>query len=107
MRQRAGWTDRRTDGDSDLVSPAAVVEAHACEGRELGLHALLVVLQLLSLDLFSHLPGLLDGLHHRILVPEQRCGVQAGQDVWGGSHTQLTHTHSRYTFTLFILIQSE
>lgn len=42
---------------------------------------LLLLVELLPLDLLPHVPGLLDGLHHRILVPKQRCGVEAGQDV--------------------------
>lgn len=43
---------------------------------------LLLLVELLPLDLLSHAPGLLDGLHHGVLVPEQRCRVQAGEDVW-------------------------
>lgn len=78
----------------DLSAPSnlvAVVEAHAAEGRQFGLQALvsrllllLLLVELLSLDLLPHAPGLLDGLHHCVLVPEQRCGVEAGQDVWEG-----------------------
>lgn len=73
----------------------SVVEAHAAESRQLGLQALcpgLVVvmmrrmmmmrkMMLLLLYLLPHLPRLLDGLPHSILVPEQRSGVQARQDV--------------------------
>ena len=68
---------------TDLVR-SAVADAHGVEGRQLGLHALLVVLQLLPLDLLPHFPGLLNGLHHSVLVPKQCCGVQTGQNVWGG-----------------------
>jgi len=64
---------------------SAVAEAHGGEGGELGFQPLLVVL---PLDLLSHLPGLLDGLHHSILVPEQRGGVQTGEDVCTAKHTQ-------------------
>lgn len=66
---------------SNLV---AIVEAHAAEGGQFGLQTLvsrlllLLLVELLPLDLLPHAPGLLDGLHHRILVPKQRCGVEAG-----------------------------
>ena len=63
---------------SDLV---AIVEAHVAEGRQFGLQAVVSWL-LLLLDLLPHAPSFLDGLHHRILIPEQRSGVEAGQDVW-------------------------
>lgn len=66
--------------DSDL---AAIAETHAAQGRELGLKALLLVMKLFPLDLLPHLPRLLDGVHHRILVPKQWRGVQARQDVCG------------------------
>ncbi len=71
---------------SNLV---AVVETHAAEGGQFGLQTvvsrlLLLMVELLPLDLLPHAPGLLDGLHHRVLVPKQRRGVEAGQDVWGG-----------------------
>lgn len=39
------------------------------------------MLQLFPLDLLSHFASFLDGLHHRVLVPEQRGRVQAGQNV--------------------------
>ncbi|TNN86645.1 hypothetical protein EYF80_003113 [Liparis tanakae] len=56
--------------DSVLVDhrlPLRVVE-----GGQLCFHALLVMLQLFPLDLLPHFPSLLDGLHHCVLVPEQR-----------------------------------
>lgn len=54
---------------------AAVAEAHVAERRQLGLQAGLL------LELLPHAAGLLDGLQHRLLLPEQRRGVQAGQEV--------------------------
>ena len=67
-----------------VLSNLAAVKTHAAQYRQLGFQALLVMVKLLSLDLLPHLPGLLDGLHHSVLVPEQCCGVQTGQNVWGG-----------------------
>lgn len=64
----------RHAGGSNLVG-SAVVEAHRSEGGQLRLHALLVMLQLFPLDLLPHFPGLLNGLHHCVLVPEQGGGV--------------------------------
>lgn len=70
---------------SNLV---AIVEAHAAEGGQFGLQTLvpwlllLLLVELLPLDLLPHAPGLLDCLHHRILVPKECRGVEAGQDVW-------------------------
>lgn len=80
---------------SNLV---AVVEAHAAQSWQLGLQTvvsrlllLLLVVELLPLDLLPHAPRLLDGLHHRVLVPKQRCGVEAGQDVWVGRRMMVCH----------------
>lgn len=72
-----------------LSNLVAIVEAHAAECWQFGLQTvvswllLLLLVELLPLDLLPHAPGLLDGLHHCVLVPEQCCGVQAGEDVWG------------------------
>lgn len=69
---KQGWTrDRLFDSNPNLVN-SAVVEAHWTEGGQLCFHALLVMLQLFPLDLLPHFPSLLDGLHHCVLVPEQR-----------------------------------
>lgn len=81
---------------SNLV---AVVEAHAAQSWQFGLQTvvswllLLLVVELLPLDLLPHAPRLLDGLHYRVLVPKQRCGVEAGQDVWEGRRTTVCHFH--------------
>lgn len=58
------------DSSPYLVN-SAVVKAHCAQGRQLCLHALLVVLQLFPLDLLPHFSSLLDGLHHCVLIPEQ------------------------------------
>ena len=59
---------------------AAIMEVHAAEAGELCIQTMLL-LQLLPLHPLPHLPRLLDGFHHCILVPKQRCRVQTGQDV--------------------------
>lgn len=46
------------------------------------------MLQLFPLDLLSHFASFLDGLHHRVLVPEQRGRVQAGQNVCARTRTR-------------------
>lgn len=53
------------------------------------------MLQLFPLDLLSHFASLLDGLHHRVLVPEQCRGVQAGQDVCARTHIGWTLDKAR------------
>lgn len=79
-----------------LIHLVAIVEAHAAEGRQLGLQALvprllLLLVELLPLDLLPHAPGLLDGLHHCILVGKQRRGVEAGQNVCDGTEAHQLH----------------
>lgn len=81
--------------DAHLVSPA-VVKTESRESREFSLHALLVMLQLLTLDLLPHFPGLLDGLHHSILVSEQCRGVQIRQDICKGVRHEDTQQQTHY-----------
>lgn len=81
--------------DAHLVSPA-VVKTEARESREFSLHALLVMLQLFTLDLLPHFPGLLDGLHHGVLVSEQCRRVQVRQDICKGVRHKDTQQQTRY-----------
>lgn len=67
-------TEELNQTGSNLVD-SAVIEAYWTEGGQLRLHALLVMLQLLPLDLLSHFPSFLDGFHHCVLVSEQCRGV--------------------------------
>lgn len=54
---------------------AAVAEAHVAERRQFGVQTGRLV------ELLPHAARLPDGLHHRVLVPKQRRGLQAGQNV--------------------------
>jgi len=40
-----------------------------------------LVLLLFPLDLFAHLPSLLNGFHHCVLIAKQGGGVETGQDI--------------------------
>lgn len=59
----------------------AVVQPHIIHGGQFPINTMWLLLLLLPLDLLSHLPSLLNGFHHCVLISKQGRGVETGQDI--------------------------
>lgn len=81
---------------TDLFHPA-VVESKSVNDCNLPVECLL-----LSAELFLHLPGLLDGFGHGLVVVQVARGRDGGEDVWGereGEKDQLTQVRRQEDHT--------
>lgn len=64
-------------GIQDYLLSPAVAQPHVVHGGQFPINSVWLLL-LLPLDLFSHLPSLLNGFHHCVLVPKQGRRVETG-----------------------------
>lgn len=80
MTASQGPSEPVREGSKCYLFTPAVVQPHVIHGGQLPINTMWLLL-LLPLDLFSHLPSLLDGFHHGVLIPKQGGRVETGQDI--------------------------
>ena len=76
-----GLAEQVKEGREFYLFIPTVVQPHIIQGGQFPINTVWLLLLLLPLDLFSHLPSLLNSFHHCILIPKQGRRVETGQDI--------------------------